>query len=196
MAWTIGELVLDDEKWQLRSPLGPRHVRKQVLELLYYLARHSERVVPREELLREVWGVRVGQDALNQCVRCARAALGPWASRLRTVRGCGYQLVLDGARPAQHAELIPSDIEASPGVVALGSAPHDLVRLHTERLYRDALALATRLGLPETLHQRVLSSLGAALYRAAREHGAIDGQHLEHAGFGELKSAEPAGAEA
>jgi DNA-binding winged helix-turn-helix (wHTH) protein len=74
------------------------------LRLLGHLVHNHDRVVPKEELLREVWeGVRVSDDSLRQALRVLRRELGErGAALVETVRGRGYRL----AAPA-----VPADPE-------------------------------------------------------------------------------------
>jgi DNA-binding response OmpR family regulator len=54
--FTLGELVIDfTNRTALRGDLD-LHLTEQEFQLLRYLAEHADRVVPRDELLREVWG--------------------------------------------------------------------------------------------------------------------------------------------
>jgi DNA-binding winged helix-turn-helix (wHTH) protein/tetratricopeptide (TPR) repeat protein len=70
-------------------PVGPTPAR-----LLFYLASNRDRIVPTEELLREVWdGAHVTPSSVQQAVRTLRSALdGDGSAFIRTVRGLGYQL--------------------------------------------------------------------------------------------------------
>ncbi len=72
-------------------------LRPKVFDLLIYLVRHRERVVPREELVRVCWGeTRVGEGSLSGLVNELRGALGEGArgpSSIRTVHARGYQFV-------------------------------------------------------------------------------------------------------
>jgi len=72
-------------------------VEPQVFDVLRYLFEHRDRVVPKEELLDEVWGNRfVSESALTSRIRSARQAVGDDGQRqavIRTVHGRGYQFV-------------------------------------------------------------------------------------------------------
>lgn len=100
------DYVLDAELRELRGSQGRIEVQRKVLHLLFYLARHSDRVVSKEELLAGVWPGTVVTDAvLSQAVRKARSALGDDGSAqqlIRTVHGHGYRLQAEvaPARPA------------------------------------------------------------------------------------------------
>jgi DNA-binding winged helix-turn-helix (wHTH) protein/tetratricopeptide (TPR) repeat protein len=93
----FGDCELDLARFELRR--GGRRVRVQpkVLDLLVYLIRHRERVVPRDELLAAVWpGVVVSETALSQTVKEARRAVrddGVRQGVIQTVRGRGYRFV-------------------------------------------------------------------------------------------------------
>lgn len=65
------------------------------LALLRYLAERPDQVVPREELLREVWGYRAGAQtrAVDIAMRRLREKLGEpgRGGHLRTMHGAGYR---------------------------------------------------------------------------------------------------------
>jgi pimeloyl-ACP methyl ester carboxylesterase/DNA-binding winged helix-turn-helix (wHTH) protein len=93
MRWEFGACELDDARRELRVAGEVRHLQPQVLAVLSYLLRHHERVVPKDELLRELWPDAVVTDAsLQRAVSLARRALDP-ASRklLRTHARRGYR---------------------------------------------------------------------------------------------------------
>lgn len=63
------------------------------MRLLFQLATNRDRVVPTDELIREVWdGAHVTPASVQQAVRSLRAALAEGDALIRTVRGLGYQL--------------------------------------------------------------------------------------------------------
>lgn len=98
-AITIGRLVIDRTKPQVR--VGPRLVRLSALEhrVLLYLSMRNERPIDQDELLRVVWGTSKeagGTTAqVKNCIRRLRVKLeaDPGSPRhLITVRGSGYAL--------------------------------------------------------------------------------------------------------
>jgi DNA-binding response OmpR family regulator len=102
----IGALELDLDN--LRARVGERDIELTTrdLEVLEYLARERHRVVPRIDLLREVWGYERAEKLETRCVdmhvvklRRRLAELLPEAeSPIETVRGVGYRLrVPEGA---------------------------------------------------------------------------------------------------
>ena len=102
----LGPLELDLDN--LRATVGERHIdlTSRDLEVLVYLARERHRVVPRLDLLREVWGYERAEKLETRCVdmhvvklRRRLAELLPEAdSPIETVRGVGYRLrVPEGA---------------------------------------------------------------------------------------------------
>jgi DNA-binding response OmpR family regulator len=96
----IGALELDLDN--LRARVGDRYIEltSRDLEVLEYLARERHRVVPRLDLLREVWGYERAEKLETRCVdmhvvklRRRLAELLPEAdSPIETVRGVGYRL--------------------------------------------------------------------------------------------------------
>src|SRR3954452_2030354 len=75
------------------------HVEPQVFDVLAYLLTHRDRMVPKHELLDEVWGSRfVSESALATRIRAARAAVGDdgqLQAVIRTVHGRGYRFVAE-----------------------------------------------------------------------------------------------------
>lgn len=98
----LGKLELDLDN--LRAKVGDQQIdlTSRDLEVLVYLARERHRVVPRLDLLREVWGYERAEKLETRCVdmhvvklRRRLAELLPEAdSPIETVRGVGYRLRL------------------------------------------------------------------------------------------------------
>ena len=84
---------------ELRNQAGPVHVEQQVFDVLRHLAEHRDRVVPKTELLDEVWGDRfVSESALTSRIKSARQAVGDSGDRqqvIKTIHGVGYRFVAD-----------------------------------------------------------------------------------------------------
>lgn len=108
----FGDFELDSRRYRLQRDGEPIALRPKVFDLLVFLARHRERVVPREELVRMLWGgTRVGEGSLSGLVNELRAALGERGcgpSSVRTVHARGYQFVA----PVE-METLPASIGAS-----------------------------------------------------------------------------------
>ena len=68
-----------------------------MFEVLAYLVRHRDRVVPKTELLDQIWGSRfVTDSALTSRVKAARRAVGDSGREqrvIRTVHGRGYRFL-------------------------------------------------------------------------------------------------------
>ena len=75
---------------------------RREMDLLLYLHEHADRAVPREELLARVWGYANHRDIETRTVDIHVAKLrrkiesGSTPSRLITVRGAGYRLIVPG----------------------------------------------------------------------------------------------------
>ena len=104
MIYRFGNCELDDQRYELRRGGVPCHLEPQVFEVLAYLVRHRDRVVPRTELLDEIWGSRfVTDSALASRVKAARRAVGDSGRAqevIRTVHGRGYQFLAPVQEPA------------------------------------------------------------------------------------------------
>ena len=95
----VGERTVDLAAAVVAGPDGRRDsLTRQEAQTLAYLAARRGRAVPREELLREVWGYRntaVRTRAIDNAIYRLRSKLeeDPAAPRhLVTVRGVGYRL--------------------------------------------------------------------------------------------------------
>ncbi|GLY42727.1 transcriptional regulator [Amycolatopsis sp. NBRC 101858] len=96
-AFRFGDHELDVAGHRLRRGGEPVHVEPRAFDLLCHLVTHRDRVVPKTELLDEVWGDRfVSEAALTTALRTARRAIGDTGVRqrlIRTVHRRGYQFV-------------------------------------------------------------------------------------------------------
>jgi predicted ATPase/DNA-binding winged helix-turn-helix (wHTH) protein len=112
MLFSFEHFELDLDRVELRVDGQPQPVEPQVFDVLAYLVRHRDRMVPKAELLDEVWHSRfVSESALSSRIKSARRALGDdgRSQRLiRTVHGRGYQFVGD-----IHAAPAPSGTSSS-----------------------------------------------------------------------------------
>lgn len=91
---TIGSITIDDDAHEVR--MGEQVVELSPTEyrLLSVLASNPGRVLTREQLLEQVWGLGPGMEstALETYVSYLRRKLGDELV-IRTVRGVGYQLI-------------------------------------------------------------------------------------------------------
>ena len=89
-------LTIDVARWELRDARGERiEVSPLTFRLLVYLIEHRDRVVPKQELFRVLWGdVAVADGSLTQAVWTVRRVLrddGATPRIVRNVRGRGYR---------------------------------------------------------------------------------------------------------
>jgi pimeloyl-ACP methyl ester carboxylesterase len=102
------DLELDLLQVELRRSGVRVPVEPQVFEVLAYLVNHRDRVVPKEELMDNVWGGRfVSETAVTSRIKQGRQAIGDngQAQRLiRTVHGRGYRFV----GPAREVGPVPA----------------------------------------------------------------------------------------
>lgn len=98
---SVGDLVVDEDSYQVRLRGHPLDLTFKEFELLKTLAATPNRVYTRELLLQEVWGYDYfgGSRTVDVHIRRLRAKLGPeYDSMIVTVRGVGYKLVPPGHR--------------------------------------------------------------------------------------------------
>ena len=95
----FGGCSLDIGAHELRRDGEPVPIEPQVFEVLAYLIEHRERVVPKTELLDEIWGDRfVSDSALSSRIKSARRAVGDTGRDqriIRTIHGRGFRFVGD-----------------------------------------------------------------------------------------------------
>ena len=98
-AYRFEDFELDLDRFQLRRADQTVNTEPQVLEVLAYLVANRIRLVPKAELLDNVWGDRfVSESALTSRVKAARRAIGDDGRTQRliqTVHGRGYRFVGD-----------------------------------------------------------------------------------------------------
>jgi len=88
-------------------------IERRAFDVLVYLMRNADRVVDKDELLREVWGGRpVSESTIAQAVRRIRSVLeGESQEVITTVYGVGYRFVapVHGLVPATVPHPVPLD---------------------------------------------------------------------------------------
>jgi len=99
----IGDIEIDFEAHTASRGSTPIHLTHREFEMLRYLAEHRDRVVHRNELLRDVWGIVDGSTTRSVDFAVARLRRKiepnpPEPRFLRTVHGDGYSLTLDRDR--------------------------------------------------------------------------------------------------
>jgi predicted ATPase/DNA-binding winged helix-turn-helix (wHTH) protein len=97
MTIRFGHFELDPANFELRHDGEPVTMEPQVFDVLHYLVDHRDRVVPKEELLDEIWGDRfVSESALTTRIKQARRAVdddGASQRVIRTARGRGFRFI-------------------------------------------------------------------------------------------------------
>ncbi len=139
MRYLFSDLEVDVDRFELRRRGVPVHVERQVFDVLAYLLANRSRVVPKHELLDEVWGDRfVSESALTSRIKAARRAVGDDGAAQRVIRtsfGRGYQFIADDVKVLE---------EPGPGA-AHGEPPpppeQEIRFCHTEDGTRIAYAL-------------------------------------------------------
>lgn len=96
----VADVVVDESSWTVRAGGQPLDLTYKEFELLKFLVQHPGRVVTREVLLQEVWGMDYygGTRTVDVHVRRLRAKLGSEReSLIGTIRNVGYRFA--GPRP-------------------------------------------------------------------------------------------------
>lgn len=90
----VADVVVDESSWTVRAGGQPLDLTFKEFELLKYLVQHPGRVVTREQLLQEVWGMDYygGTRTVDVHIRRLRAKLGSEReSLIGTIRNVGYR---------------------------------------------------------------------------------------------------------
>jgi DNA-binding winged helix-turn-helix (wHTH) protein/tetratricopeptide (TPR) repeat protein len=97
VAIRFGDCELSIDRRELRRDGEPVAMEPQVFDVLAHLVCNRERVVPKTELLDEVWGDRfVSESALTSRIKFARRAVGDTGRdqrAIKTIHGRGYRFV-------------------------------------------------------------------------------------------------------
>ena len=93
---TVGDLVIDPRRREVRRAGRPIHLKPKEFDLLLFFARHPGQVLTRDQLLQHVWGWEYdgGTRTVDVHVRWLREKIEPdpkHPTRLITVRGVGYR---------------------------------------------------------------------------------------------------------
>lgn len=96
---TVGNLVLDSNRHEVHSSGELINLRPKEFELLEYMMRRPRQLIPKQELLKEVWGV-VPTNASNRlevCMRNLRQKIDIVNlnndSYIQTIRNKGYRFI-------------------------------------------------------------------------------------------------------
>lgn len=89
----IGPLKIDRNKYLVSIDGVEKIFPRKEFELLYYLANNPDRVLDRDTLLKDVWGldVYVVDRTIDVHIRKIREKLGKHADLIETVKGVGYK---------------------------------------------------------------------------------------------------------
>src|SRR5262245_35583697 len=120
MRYVFGHYTLDTARQECSHDGQALTLRPKVFLLLVYLVQHRERVVPKSELLAQLWPETFTGDAtLNTCLKELRQAVGERGrtpQMIHTLRGRGYRFVAPveiESDPASRAPL-PSPTALAP----------------------------------------------------------------------------------
>jgi DNA-binding winged helix-turn-helix (wHTH) protein/tetratricopeptide (TPR) repeat protein len=167
----FGDCELSVERIELRRGGEIIDLEPQVFDVLAYLLRHRERVVPKTELLDQIWGNRfVSESALSSRIKSARRAVGDTGRDqrvIKTIYGRGFRFVADvneqppAAGPPAEGTTAPAHqvLQAVSGVAAgigaaiqvsggPGSGKTELLHQVAEQARRQALTVGRSAATP------------------------------------------------
>lgn len=205
----LGEFTVDPAAGEMVGPAGRVQLDPKVMQVLVVLARRAGEVVPRHELLEQVWpGVVVGDDVVSRCIYqlrrhlCQAGGDRRHASLVETLPKRGYRLNCEPAAeppspapapatpPARTRSGLRWPLVAGVAIllVAAGSAVWSLRR--PDDPWRNPLADArfTRVTDFEGVAPSVaISRDGAAIAFLASRDGQLDAW-ITRAGTGEFRN--------
>jgi DNA-binding winged helix-turn-helix (wHTH) protein len=177
----FGPFFLDLFQGRLWRGVEVIALRPRTVAVLAYLVAQPGRLVPREELLQQVWrGAYVSGAVVRTCIRDIRAALSDDAASpqyLETVGRQGYRFLgtQDGNTPVR--------LEAG-AVVGRQAEVTQLQQCYMRAAdgARQLVILSGEVGIGKTT---VVDLFLASLMRQGRTIGTVRGQCVEHYGAGE-----------
>lgn len=91
---SLGNIVLDLEKYEVRSNGEPVILTLKEFELLKKLMSNPEHVISRNTLLEEVWGANFYGETrtVDAHIKTLRQKLGQSGNQIETIRGIGYKM--------------------------------------------------------------------------------------------------------
>lgn len=94
----VADLSIDNRTREVHLSNKPINLTFKEYELLCMLIQEQDRVVPREELLRTIWGFNFGGETrtLDMHIRTLRQKLGDDADKprfIKTIRNVGYRFI-------------------------------------------------------------------------------------------------------
>jgi TolB-like protein len=93
----FADCEIDVAGFALRRAGAVREIEPQVLELLLHLARHPDRLLTKDDLIRHVWHGRIVSDTtITSRIKSARQAIGDDGTQqklIRTVHGRGVRFI-------------------------------------------------------------------------------------------------------
>lgn len=115
--YRIENVEIDASRLSVQRDGAERHLRPQPFQVLVYLIEQRERVVPKRELMDQVWGeTSVGDNALEQCLAEIRKVLGDDSRQprfIKTVPRAGYRFI-------GRVEEVNADESATENVAQIG----------------------------------------------------------------------------
>lgn len=120
--FAVGEFQADRSSGTLVGKGGQQRLEPKVMDLLVLLASRAGRVVPRDDIMAELWpGLVVGDDSLARTLSKLRQALGDDAKAPRyveTIAKRGYRLIAPVQPAAAEVGMV-----AAPGPAPPSAAP-------------------------------------------------------------------------
>jgi len=116
--YRVGEIEIDPARNCLRRGDQEQTLRQKSFQVLVYLLEHRERLVTKEELIKQVWdGLAVTDDAVVQIIVDIRRALGDDSRHprlIRTIPKAGYHFIspVEIISPAP-STIVPSAMAAT-----------------------------------------------------------------------------------
>jgi len=123
MIHRFGDFELDEKRRELRLSGRDLVLQPLVFDLLLYLVKHRDRMVPKEELLQAVWADALVVDgALHRAVSLARSALrqGRMDEAIRTHARMGYRFCAELVDDPGAAAEMPEALERARGAFETG----------------------------------------------------------------------------
>jgi len=158
----VGRFRLSRRDRALWDPDGRRALKSRAYDLLLTLIEARDKVVGKDDLMRQVWGdIFVGENNLHVQIAAIRRALGDDGRRILTVPGKGYCFV---GETYEEAEKRPDD-------------PAARLAAATARFWVDAgLAGEARSWLADALDSRPAPDQGDMLARMQSSLAALSGE--------------------
>jgi DNA-binding winged helix-turn-helix (wHTH) protein len=160
----VGDYLFDPQRGSLSGPLGAHHMSPRLVTLLSCLVGHSNKILEREELIRNLWPDGEGSSiSLSQCIARLRHYFGDKARSaqyIETVPNRGYRLVAPVYGSTVKPQSLDLAVMAPGGASSCGSLLNLIGEFRERKVCRSMLIYTLVIWLVFQISEVVVPAVG------------------------------------